>query len=626
VSDSAFDDRAKGRALWGRPEFDRFAKGRLIEKGARDRHRAGRASQRASQGAPGSEPGGHEAVIKVVSWGKSSRSALATARYITRTRPKDAPEAALSARTSDGLEIAPEDMKAYLETWGLIPDARNLSAEAQGLSANERLQMPERDRFDRRQIGHMIMSIPAVAGATADQVEAISQDTLEEAFARRGIEYIYVVHTDHSARPHAHVMFRVTLAEPGGNKRQLRMGPEDLRVIRQTFAEKGRDQGVNLVATAREDRKQLAPALAQGIEQARPNRRYIDAKTREDQDAPWLAVRAPVFHSRHGAAYQQRFLGAEQTSSLPPPPAIELPALPKKTDRLIEQACTSFADPVAAKRNFTELYAEAPQFALWALNNRPEVVGTVAPGAKAPRLYLRQKDTGPVREPFEASPERVAELDRRMQMTYGRGWKERMAGEIQGSDALSRLPIVNAERQHQKAIARDPQFSQADSAEPTLKAWRDKARQALSAAPQEPRPIAAARASAERAARAAVTHQRRVKRTENNNALLQRAVDRFGALPGLPRPAPTIGPLAAMPAPKEAPEKSLPGWFNRMFKREKPAAPAPTPAMPATQPTAARPAPDAPITPEVPRPVTQTQQPTQISPRRRQRDDDRGRE
>jgi hypothetical protein len=49
---------------------------------------------------PGAEPAGYEAVIKVVSWGKSSRAAMATAQYITRTRHKDAPEAVLSARTT----------------------------------------------------------------------------------------------------------------------------------------------------------------------------------------------------------------------------------------------------------------------------------------------------------------------------------------------------------------------------------------------------------------------------------------------------------------------------------------------------------------------------------------------
>jgi hypothetical protein len=416
MTQGAFDDRNKGQLL------DDKNRGRLIVDRLRQSHRAGRRAFRAEQAkasagrAPGASPQ-HQAVVKVVSWGKSSKAAMSVARYITRTRPKDAEGLALSAITPSGQRVAPADLARYLDTWSLIPDAYNLSKEAQALSGTERLQMPEKDRLDRRQIGHMILSIPAAAGASPEQVDSIARDTLQEVFASKGVEYIYVVHTDHSSRPHAHAMF---MARNGD--RQIRLGPEDLRIVREIFAEKGREHGIPLVATAREDRAELAKDLEDGKSLVRPNRRYIDARLRPNGETPWLATRAPLYHTRHGAAYQQRFIGSNGNGAIMAPPQVTLPAMPNKQRGLIEHACKSFTDPAQAQQNFSELYAEAPAFALWAMNNRPEVIGSVAPQAKPPRLYLRKAERRDSVE-FDQSPAKVAELNRMMSERHGPDWK-----------------------------------------------------------------------------------------------------------------------------------------------------------------------------------------------------------
>src|SRR5688572_25231586 len=141
-----------------RSPLDLFSKGRVISERQRQAHVVGRRRYRE---APSPEPGHHEAVVKVIGWGKSVRAANMTAAYITRTRKSDGEQGRITAIADNGRPIPPDQLKERLESWGLIPDHKNLSPEALALPAGERNKIPERTRFAKRQTGHMILSVPA---------------------------------------------------------------------------------------------------------------------------------------------------------------------------------------------------------------------------------------------------------------------------------------------------------------------------------------------------------------------------------------------------------------------------------------------------------------------------------
>jgi ATP-dependent exoDNAse (exonuclease V) alpha subunit len=257
-------------------------------------------------GVPPAGQAPQQAVIKLATWGKTVRAAQHSVAYITRTRPSDDPALALTATDHLGNHVPPDQLRAAVDGWNLKANADNLSKAARDAEPAARAGMSEQDRYKARQSGHMILSMPPRCNATQEQVHQAAGEALREIFGPSGVEYLYVVHTDHSARPHAHVVFKATNIDGI----QIRVQPDDLRVMREIFAAKATEAGIPLVATAREDRPELAPAIAAGDIPARTGKSYYDIKAENSlKDIHWLSKRAPHFYDRHGAAYQQRLAG-----------------------------------------------------------------------------------------------------------------------------------------------------------------------------------------------------------------------------------------------------------------------------------------------------------------------------
>lgn len=362
-----------------RSSLDVFSKGRVISERQRQAHVMGRRRYRE---APSPEPGHHEAVVKVIGWGKSARAANMTAAYITRTRKSDGEQERITAIADNGRPIPPDQLKERLESWGLIPDHKNLSPEALALPTGERNKLPERTRFAKRQTGHMILSVPAKVAASPEQVRQAAEATLDETLGKGGVRYLFVIHTDHSARPHAHVLFSARTDEGA----QVRMGPEDLRVIREVFAVNAREAGIPLKATARADRRPLAQEIEAGRAKVRASDSYVASKRglSEADKENWLPSQAPLFAARHGAAYQQRRAGQAETAQRPVP--IEFRPLHPKATTALEATFKVYEDGKGAQQRFLELYAEKPKFAIWAINHRPDLFGKVTDPIKPPSL------------------------------------------------------------------------------------------------------------------------------------------------------------------------------------------------------------------------------------------------
>jgi len=559
--------------------FDEWARGRVISKKQQQAHRADRQSHRASS--PSSSAGKHQAVVKVAGWGKSQRAARQTAAYITRTRAGDAEEQAIPAYTDGGATIPPDKIQDYIKSWDLKPDSENLSKAAQEADPAERRVMDESKKLAKRQSGHMIFSIPAKANANPDQVREAVQDTLRDTLGAAGVKYIYVIHTDHSARPHAHVMFSAR----NDDKKQIRMGPEDLRAIRGIFAKHAQERGIPLIATAREDRRDLAQEIAEGRAPLREKGSYVKAKREgpgrsagatltpeqqaaeldsrmsqswgkdwrqklselerkgdsvasrpitqdkeriegelrrpierkkpvEQQKRDWLPTQAPIFAARHGPAYEQRRAGIAE--SAPKPSSVELPALHPKAQAAVDRAFSAYDKQGEAKQRWLELYAEKPRFAVWAVNNRPELFGNVKDQAAAPKLSQKE--------------------------------------------------------------AQIPQ------------SWREKAARAISEAAQPAPYVAQAAQRMAESARRTATVAAVDRRQATARTAIRRAAARHGEIPGMSPPAPT---QPTPPAPTQRPDAQMqkrPSWWQRVTGKDateqKPQAQldrTPTPHQPAPQ-------------------------------------------
>jgi hypothetical protein len=66
-----------------------------------------------------------------------------------------------------------------------------------------------------------------------------------------------------------------------------------------------------------------------------------------------------------------------------------LPALHAKAQLELQKTFRGYVDAAEARQKFLELYAEKAGLAVWTINNRPEVFGTVRPEATAPKFNAR---------------------------------------------------------------------------------------------------------------------------------------------------------------------------------------------------------------------------------------------
>lgn len=110
-----------------------------------------------------------------------------------------------------------------------------------------------------RHVTHMILS--ADCAQTPENARAVAgavAELLREQLGRDGYRYLTVLHTD-TDRPHVHVVIN-NYQEAGGPK--LRLNPPELIALRQQFAQKLRERGIEQEANRRLDRPAVLEAIA----------------------------------------------------------------------------------------------------------------------------------------------------------------------------------------------------------------------------------------------------------------------------------------------------------------------------------------------------------------------------
>jgi hypothetical protein len=395
------------------------------------------AASRGSAAAPG--PAGRsrssETVLKVIGWSKAGGSALNQARYISRTRDIDiaAGQQPVPIENERGETIDGPALKAEIASWGLLKDSENRSAKWKAATPEERAAMSQADALSRRQSAHIMFSLPKGSVHDAEVLRSVVAQAASETFHEAGFRYVFAVHTDHSDRPHAHIVIAAK-SEPdeAGRRRTLRLGPTELDHLRQVFTRHAQEHGLPVTATRRIDRPELREKIQFGETPLRENvkigtiyNRLADPhpsrpkspsrdKSRAlkafmpDQGSVFQA-KAPAWYEVHGLAYERRRLAAydqAHSGELPsakrqerrgllhrltralgfaktPTPAApnrpETPAL-KRLDRHFQQ---THRDPIAARESFIAMYREAPRLAVWAANNHPQAFGETT-GRKSP--------------------------------------------------------------------------------------------------------------------------------------------------------------------------------------------------------------------------------------------------
>jgi hypothetical protein len=274
ISRDSLDSERRGRTI-GEDQHKGAIRARTRELLRLDMGRGGGGRRQAPGPTPalGARVGGgkgasREAVLKIVSWTKDSASPMAQARYASRTRQSDPPTAGLVMVNEEGRTLRGAQIVAEIRSWDLKLEADNLSAIARRATPAERRQLPAAERLDKRQAVHMIFSVPSHAQADAERIGRAVDLALGETMREGGFRYVYTIHTDHSARPHAHIVAKAR-SEPfqkdGVEKtRQLRLGPKELDAMRQVFARHAQERGLNVIATRRQDRAHLRADILAG--------------------------------------------------------------------------------------------------------------------------------------------------------------------------------------------------------------------------------------------------------------------------------------------------------------------------------------------------------------------------
>jgi hypothetical protein len=285
--------------------------------------------------APGTAPGAaarlaggratsSETVLKVVSWTKDSASPMAQARYASRTRQSDPAGVGLPMINEEGRELRGVQIEAEIRSWNLKSEAENLSAAARRATPEERRDMEAAKRLDRNQAVHMIFSVPAHAKADAERLGRAVDLALRETVGEGGFRYVYTIHTDHSARPHAHVVIKAR-SEPfvrGSENvtRQLRLRPRELDAMRQVFTRHAQEQGLNVVATRRQDREHMRADILAGQAPLRENKKFHQAM-KQTRQGRTFELKAPSWYEQHGLDYERRRLSSVSVGPAGKPPA-----------------------------------------------------------------------------------------------------------------------------------------------------------------------------------------------------------------------------------------------------------------------------------------------------------------
>lgn len=329
-----------------RDSLDYERRGRIIGE---DQYRAAiRARARELMGVEGGRGGGHavagsspaqrvglgkgtsrESVLKIVSWTKDRASPLAQAKYASHTRESDLPGDALQMVNEEGRELRGAAIEAEVRSWDLKTDAENLSPAAKRVTPEERRAMPAKERLRSRQAVHIIFSVPSRAKADGERLGRAVDLSLRETFGEGGYRYLYTIHTDHGARPHAHIIAKAQSepidTERGNRSVMLRLQPRDLDAMRQVFTRHAQQQGIDVIATRREDREHLRADILTGRAPLRENQRY-NVATKKTRQGRTFEVKAPSWYAEYGLDYERRRL-----ASVTPPRGEKGPPAPQNS-------------------------------------------------------------------------------------------------------------------------------------------------------------------------------------------------------------------------------------------------------------------------------------------------------
>lgn len=320
LSSDTFEYERRGRVV-GEEDYRAVIRARARELLSAGGGRGGAAGRGGGSGSPtaqkaiaGLKAGGpsNESVLKVVNWTKARRSALAQALYAARTREGDPPENSLPMLNEAGHELSGAAIAAEVDSWNLKPDRENLSPAARATFPSERAAMPVNERLHKRQAAHVIFSVPSHTPVDVQRLQQAVSLALRDTVGEGGFRYVSTIHTDHSNRPHAHIIIKAT-SEPmmvdGREKtKQLRLGPRELEAMRHVFTHHAQEQGIAVVATRREDREHLRAEILAGRAPLRENDRS-SAVHRTRQSRAFERA-APHWYAAYGAEYERRRLAA----------------------------------------------------------------------------------------------------------------------------------------------------------------------------------------------------------------------------------------------------------------------------------------------------------------------------
>ncbi len=256
---------------------------------------------------------------------KERRAAMAQAKYAARTRDDDPPEKAVPMLNEAGRELNGVEIEAEVKSWNLKRDSENLSSAAKGATAADRAAMPANERLRKRQAAHLIFSVPSHAPVDAQRLQQAVSLALRDTVGEGGFRYVSTIHTDHSSRPHAHIIIKATsepmMIDGRAKTTQLRLGPRELETMRHVFTRHAQEQGINVVATRREDREHLRAEILAGRAPLRENDR--SPATRKTRQSRAFERGAPQWYAEYGVAYERRRLAAAtaEPSTSPAAPA-----------------------------------------------------------------------------------------------------------------------------------------------------------------------------------------------------------------------------------------------------------------------------------------------------------------
>ena len=378
-----------------------------------------------------------ETVFKVIQWTKAASTPARQARYVGRVRAADE-EKELSPIPMENevgqLIVGREAVDREIGSWGLIPDRDNISKTAREAVPEQLATMKSGDRLAKRQAVHIIFSVPARATTDAEKLRAAIRVGLAETFGDAGHRYLFGIHTEHSDTPHAHIIVKAATERFSLDRRRsanLRLGPAELQTIRYILTSHARQQGIDVIATRREDRAETRSAILEGQEPLRADRSWHQSK--KTQQGRTFEKTAPEWYKAHGRDYERRRAEmAARASSAPQASSgrtAEAPNVAEATKEkrglfgrlfgrsekqtvsqaeappaaargyyqnfanvragqatkaaaitgehpAVAQLTAAFQrshyDPVAARLSFLEMYREAPKLAVWAAHNHPE--------------------------------------------------------------------------------------------------------------------------------------------------------------------------------------------------------------------------------------------------------------